>query len=106
MRRDSARGRRAQNSRPLDLPFDNPDVRVYIDNLFLEGMLEPVTCKSSPKGWAAVGVRRDPEQERRSRLASLLDLAKRELPGTDSRHADWLSFARTWAEINVLLNPA
>ena len=88
MRRDSARGRRAQNSRPLDLPFDNPDVRVYIDNLFLEGMLEPVTCKSSPKGWAAVGVRRDPEQERRSRLASLLDLAKRELPGTDSRHAD------------------
>ena len=87
---------------PLDLPFDNPDVRVYIDNLFLEGMLEPITCKSSPKGWAAVGVRRDPELDRRNRLASLLDLARRELPGGDSRYADWLSFAWTWAEINVL----
>ena len=27
---------------PAELPFDNPDVRIYIDNLFLEGMLEPV----------------------------------------------------------------
>jgi hypothetical protein len=87
---------------PLDLPFDNPDVRVYIDSLFLEGMLDPVTCKNSPKGWAAVGVRRDPEQDRRNRLSSLLDLAKRELPSDDSRYADWLSFARTWAEINIL----
>jgi hypothetical protein len=87
---------------PLDLPLDNPDVRVYIDSLFLEGMLEPVTCKSSPKGWAAVGVRRDLEQDRRNRLASLFDLAKRELPGLDSRYADWLSFARTWAEIKIL----
>ena len=87
---------------PLDLPFDNPDVRVYIDSLFLEGMLEPITCMSSPRGWAAVGVRRDPEQDRRNRLANLLDLAKRELPASDAPYADWLLFARTWAEINVL----
>ena len=35
---------------PADLPFDNPDVRVYIDNLFLEGMLEPVEWTGIPQG--------------------------------------------------------
>ena len=28
---------------PADLPFDHDDVRVYIDNLFVEGMLSPVS---------------------------------------------------------------
>jgi hypothetical protein len=88
---------------PADLPFDNPDVRVYIDNLFLEGMLEPIEWAEIPKGWAAAGVRRDPQQDRDRRLAALLDLAEREMPGSDARHGDWLSFARIWAEVNLLV---
>jgi hypothetical protein len=84
---------------PEDLPFDHHEVRVYIDSLFLERMLEPVPCASTPEGWAAIGVKRDPEQDRRNRLAGLLDIAKRDLPSEDSRYTDWLSFARTWAEI-------
>lgn len=87
---------------PADLPFDNPDVRVYIDNLFLEGMLEPVEWTGSPQGWAAVGVRHDPQQDRDRRFAALLDVAEREMPGSDARHGDWLSFARIWAEVNLL----
>jgi hypothetical protein len=77
---------------PADLPFDNPDVRVYIDNLFLE----PVEWAGIPKGWVAAGVRHDPRQDSDRRFAALLDVAEREMPGSDARHGDWLSFARIW----------
>ena len=44
---------------PTDLHFDHDDVRVYIDNLFVEGFLVPTDAvsKASVKGaWYAVGV--------------------------------------------------
>ena len=85
-----------------DLPFDNPDVRVYIDNLFVEGMLQPVEWPGTPAGWAAVGVRHDPEQDRHRCFAAILDVAEREPPGEDARHGDWLAFARLWAEVSAL----
>lgn len=88
---------------PADLSFDNPDVRVYIDNLFLEGMLEPIEWAELPKGWAAAGVRRDPQQDRERRLTALLDLAERGMPPSDARHGDWLAFARIWAEVNLVV---
>jgi len=88
---------------PADLPLDNPDVRVYIGNLFVEGMLQPIEWTDTPKGWAATGVRHDPEHVRDHRFAALVDVAERELPGEDARHGDWLSFARIWAEVNLLV---
>jgi hypothetical protein len=88
---------------PADLPFDNPDVRVYIDNLFMEGTLQPIEWTSVPKGWAAAGVRHDPEQDRISRFAAIAEAAERELPGEDARHGDWLSFATIWAQFNLLV---
>jgi hypothetical protein len=87
---------------PTDLPFDNPDVRVYVDNLFLEGMLQPVDWTNVPAGWATVGVRHDPERDKDRRFASLAGTAERELPGEDARYVEWLSFARIWAEFNLL----
>src|SRR5690349_20408675 len=32
---------------PVNLPFDNADVRVYIDNLFVEGFLQPIDLPAS-----------------------------------------------------------
>ena len=87
---------------PAELPFDNPDIRIYIDNLFLEGMLEPVEWTGIPQGWADAGVRHDPQQDRDRRFAALVDVAEREMPGSDACHGDWLSFARIWAEVNLL----
>jgi PglZ domain len=87
---------------PADIPFDNPDVRVYIDNLFVEGMLEPIDWTGITQGWAAAGVRHDPQQDRDHRFGALLDVADREVPGDDARHGNWLSFARIWAEVNLL----
>ena len=92
---------------PADLPFDHADVRVYIDNLFVEGMLRPVVHESGRalRGeWAAVGVRIDPGADRRRRLRRLAEAVRTTLPEPDAHHRDWLSFAFRWAELGVLLS--
>lgn len=87
---------------PADVPFDDSDVRVYIDNLFVEGLLQPVEWDCVPQGWAAVGVRQDAQYTRDRQLGALLDIAERELPGNEARYGEWISFARIWAEVNSL----
>jgi len=89
---------------PTHLPFEHPDIRVYIDNLFVEGLLQPVAWAGIPQAWAAAGVRRDPQHDRDRRFRALLDVAERELPEDDARHGAWLSFARIWAELNLLVS--
>jgi len=89
-------------SGPVDLPFDNPDLRVYVDNLFVEGLLHPVDWAPLPEGWAASGVRQSPQMDRLRRFAALADAVEREMPIEGARHGEWLSFAQTWAELNVL----
>jgi hypothetical protein len=91
---------------PAHLPFDHPDIRVYIDNLFVEGLLQPVDWSGIPQAWAAAGIRHDPQHDRDRRFRALLDVAEREMPGDDARHGTWLSFARIWAEVNLLVSEA
>ncbi|HUS84504.1 MAG TPA: BREX-3 system phosphatase PglZ [Anaerolineales bacterium] len=90
---------------PTDLPFDHDDVRVYIDNLFVEGILKPVTHEnpaSLSKHWAAVGIRIDPSEDRNRRVDGLLKTLEETLPTENSKHQDWLSLAYRWAELSVL----
>ena len=90
---------------PVDLQFDHDDIRVYMDNLFLEGHLQPVEhpcAKSLSKTWLAVGIRTNERADRDRRLDGLIDAATESIPTEEARHEDWLRFARTWAEINAL----
>ena len=90
---------------PADLPFDHDDVRVYIDNLFLEGMLSAVPHEASDalRGeWAAVGIRTDPEADRLRRLGGLMEAVGATIPGPEARHEEWTAFAYRWAELEVL----
>ena len=92
---------------PADLPFGHADIRVYIDNLFVEGMLHPVSHGSGRalRGeWAAVGVRIDPEADRLHRLCRLAEAVRATIPEADVHHREWLSFAYRWAELGVLLS--
>lgn len=92
-------------SGPPDLPFEHNDVRVYIDNLFLEGLLEAIPHKNSEalsKKWVAVGVCIDPEKDRLRRIEGLLQSMKATIPSTDTRHHEWLLFAYRWAEFIAL----
>ena len=92
---------------PADLPFDHDDVRVYIDNLFVEGMLRPVAHDSGGalRGeWAAIGIRIDAGADRLRRLRGLVETVGGTIPGAEAHHRDWFAFAWRWAELGVLLS--
>ena len=104
--RETPPGYASAFSGPAELPFDHPDVRVYVDNLFLEGALRPTP---HPRGrevaepWARAGVAVDPRADRRRRLDRLLKSVEGSLPGDGARHHDWLAFAPRWAQVNALV---
>ena len=90
---------------PSDLPFEHDDIRVYIDNLFLEGFLEAVPheqAESLSESWIVIGIRADDQADRTRRVDRLLDTLAADIPKEDSRHDDWFHFARTWAELIAL----
>jgi hypothetical protein len=92
---------------PADLPFGHPDIRVYMDNLFLEGLLRPVPHEHSTalaKSWVTIGVRTSPSEDGSRRLAKLIDGLGKSIPAEDARHTDWFHFARGWAEMVLLSN--
>lgn len=90
---------------PLLLPFDHDDVRVVIDNLFAEGLLEPttaITAAQVPAGWMRLGVVGEKLDDATLRLERLVPLLQEELPELDAAHEDWERFAVRWAEALVL----
>ncbi len=87
---------------PIDIPFDHDDVRVYIDNLFAEGLLEPTAAiePSSVAGtWYRIGVVGDPVEDARVRIDRLLETLGEELPGPEDDPVVWSGFAWQWAEV-------
>ncbi len=94
-----------QYSGPLDLPFDHDDVRVYIDNLFLEGLLHSVSHDNAgdlTSTWVEIGIRTDPEIDSRRRLDRLIETIRETIPTEDARHADWFRFGYAYAKLKVL----
>jgi len=91
---------------PAELPFDHHDIRVYIDNLFVEGLLRPVACGQGnlPAGsWATIGVLTAAIEDKSRRLRKLIDSLEKSIPADDSKHTDWFHFARAWAELILLM---
>ncbi|NQU64385.1 MAG: BREX-3 system phosphatase PglZ, partial [SAR324 cluster bacterium] len=94
---------------PNLLPFDHQNIRVYIDNLFVEGKLTPVdvgdidmdTLDSSP--WMKCGVI-DPGKNRDVRITRLFDLIEKEKPTVEFRYSEWISFAQKWSELAALIH--
>ena len=95
---------------PTDLPFDHDDVRVYIDNLFLEGYLKPLSpAEFGPHlehvdlpEWLAFGLRRDSETDHTRRIQRLLGAIDTSMPAGEARHHEWIVFAHRWAELLAL----
>ncbi len=87
---------------PAHLPFDHDDVRVYLDNFFAEGLLQAVSHEAAgelARSWVAVGVRTDPDADRKRRVQQILELVSGTVPGASSHVSDWLVFAPKWAEV-------
>jgi len=92
---------------PVEIPFDHHDIRVYIDNLFAEGLLHAVPYEHADvlsKTWISIGVRTNPFVDESRRLAKLIDSLEASVPTEDGKHTDWFHFARRWAETILLAN--
>lgn len=96
-------------SGPQELPFDGSQMRVYVDNMFLEGMLKPISSPVDGPGtarladnWVSFGLETSPEQDKVRRLEGLLDNARESIPDPQANHNEWLAFARKWAELTAL----
>ena len=92
-------------SGPVEIDFDDEDVRVYVDNLFCEGVLQPVRHAKAQRmvgSWATVGVANDPGADRARRMLGLLDSLEQTVPNETGGHRDWLDFAIRWATLTVL----
>src|SRR5574337_196369 len=92
---------------PVDLPFDHHDIRGYIDNLFIEGLLHPVShahADSLTRSWIGIGIRTAPIEDRSRRLSKLIDSLQTSVPADDARHTEWFHFACGWAELVLLMN--
>ncbi|MDH7577645.1 MAG: BREX-3 system phosphatase PglZ [Bacillota bacterium] len=90
---------------PLDLPFDHHDIRVYMDNLFLEGFLHSVSHEhvdTLSKTWVSIGVQTDKAEDRHCRLTKLIDSLQSSIPAEDARHGEWFHFARGWAKLTLM----
>ena len=90
---------------PTNLPFDHDDVRVYIDNLFIEGFLTPTksVAKDRVKGaWYAVGVAGDGTDDKVERASRLLELLSSDFPAETADHVQWLQTAQRWGEALAL----
>jgi hypothetical protein len=90
---------------PAELPFDHDDVRVYIDDLFSEGLLQAI---EHPAGaalathWVSCGLATDPAHDADRRLKALVAAVRETLPASDARHQEWLAFAYRWGQLKLL----
>lgn len=103
---------------PDRLPFDHQDIKVYIDNLFLEGKLTPVdlpaALRSAQAGatdievdagsWVRSGIATSGVDDDELRISRLFGLVEKELPTAEARYSDWTAFALKWAELSSLVH--
>ncbi|MBF0239446.1 MAG: BREX-3 system phosphatase PglZ [SAR324 cluster bacterium] len=91
---------------PSLLPFDHQDIRVYLDNLFVEGKLTPVSYPGdtlSKTSWLHCGILNN-ETTEEMRLKRLFELIAKDIPTEDSRYLEWTTFAMKWAELSALVH--
>ena len=92
---------------PNCLPFDHQDIRVYVDNLFLEGKLTPVEAKGievDAGSWVRSGIATSGVDGDELRISRLFGLVEKELPTAEARYSDWTAFALRWAELSSLVH--
>ncbi len=91
--------------KPLALPFEHDDVRVYIDNLFAEGILKPINWVAEAvreMPWIKVGMVGGPENRAEVCFGELLKGVKEGRPHESAAVQDWLSFAVKYARLKAL----
>ncbi|EPD3813398.1 BREX-3 system phosphatase PglZ [Cronobacter dublinensis] len=90
----------------LIVPFADGDVRIFIDNLFAEGIIKPVAIKNlPPEHWASFAVLKEPKLTEKERILHLLNNAKKTFNqySDESANADfWLEESRSLGIMNAI----
>ena len=86
------------------IPF--PEVRAFVDTLFLDGLLKPIPLDDAVRlpDWVRVGVVVDRAGSILRRLAALLDRLETETPSVEATYKEWQRFAWRLSELKVLAN--
>jgi len=90
---------------PELIPFDHEDIRIYIDNLFVEGKLRPVKHPYSVQktnAWVQCGIEKDSHDNDELRISRLFGLIEGISLEEKTRYSDWTDFALKWAELSAL----
>jgi len=92
---------------PAILPFNHQDIRVYIDNLFVERKLIPVDFPNmdiEKDSWVLIGIKTDKSDDDDIRISRLFELVKTDELSMESRYTEWIAFAMKWAELSSIIH--
>ncbi len=87
------------------VPFGHDLVQVFIDNLFVEGLLQPVEWDGvlpTNAAWARAGIKTDSYSEETRRWEALCVSVEKALPGVDAPYRDWLDLSPSWAQLSFV----
>jgi len=88
-----------------DIPFDHDDIRIYMDNLFEEGILQPVEWGSAaaiPKLWIKVGLKGQAQERVDLDFEGLCKSLDENAPDENATIQDWLAFAPRYGRMRYL----
>ncbi|MDD3893613.1 MAG: BREX-3 system phosphatase PglZ [Syntrophomonadaceae bacterium] len=87
------------------VPFEHEDIKVYMDNLFIEGLLSPLEVTTGADRlpqWTKVGIKGYEEAHREQRLLQLIKKLEALLEQENLSYQDWLKQAPVLAEAKIL----
>lgn len=83
------------------VPFAHPDVRTFVDSMFLDGELQPVAVANAPENlpsWVHLGTKVAADAASKLMLEALRKMAG-EIPQAGAGHRDWASVASRFGEL-------
>jgi hypothetical protein len=83
------------------LPFDDPQIKVYMDTLFLENKLTKATGIyhiPEKEKWVHIGIQSNSEEEQIYFLLDSSEELSKRVPPIDASSEKWLAFANQWSE--------
>lgn len=90
---------------PALLPFGHDDVRIFIDNFFEDGLLQPIEWSwnnAIAERWIRMGLRGGGTENNQLRLATLVEELGSAVPSPSSQPTDWIPFALRWSQARRL----
>jgi len=91
--------------RQCEVPFGHDLVHVFIDDLFVEGLLQPVAWDGDlPREveWARAGIKTDSFAAEARRWDSLSSKVSDSMPALDAPFQQWLDFSPVWGQLQFL----